>query len=273
MRIPATIASAILAMIMTLFSSAAHAQFSNCQAIASTAPWFQLASFTNADSNDRFSVSITYVGHSTFRIEAPDGTVIATDFTGYGGDGPLPNVVTMNHAHTSHWTPYPDPAIEHVLRGWNPTGDGPAQHFLQLGETVIRNVATDIRRYGSVEKDGNSIFIFEIAGLCIGHLGHLHQPLSNEQIAQIGRLDILFVPIDGTFTMNQAEMMRVVERLRSSLVIPMHWWSEYSLATFVSQTSDDGLEIETSNNPTMTVSLNTLPDRPTMLVLPRQFPF
>ena len=51
-------------------------------------------------------------------------------------------------------------------------------------------------------RDGNSIFIFEVAGLCIGHLGHLHHKLDDSHFAQIGRLDILMVPIDGTYTMS-----------------------------------------------------------------------
>jgi L-ascorbate metabolism protein UlaG (beta-lactamase superfamily) len=44
-------------------------------------------------------------------------------------------------------------------------------------------------------KDGNSIFIFEVAGLCIGHLGHLHHKLDENHFAAIGRLDIVMVPI------------------------------------------------------------------------------
>ena len=72
------------------------------------------------------SVSITYIGHSTFRLRTPGGVVIATDYAGYAGSGPVPNAVTMNHAHETHYTNFPDPSIEHVLRGWNPAG-GPAK--------------------------------------------------------------------------------------------------------------------------------------------------
>ena len=74
--------------------------------------------------------------------------------------------------------------------------------------SIIRNVTTDIRRYfgedssGEMIKDGNSIFIFEVAGLCIGHLGHLHHKLDDTHFAAIGRLDIVMVPIDGTYTMS-----------------------------------------------------------------------
>ncbi|MGD9868342.1 MAG: MBL fold metallo-hydrolase, partial [Hyphomicrobiales bacterium] len=123
-------------------------------------------------------VRITFVGHATFLIESPGGVRIATDYAGWHGQGPVPEVVTMNHAHETHYTDYPDPKIEHVLRGWNPEG-GPAVHNLTVSDVFIRNVSTNIRRWsGGTEEFGNSIFIFETAGLCIGHLGHLHHELT-----------------------------------------------------------------------------------------------
>ena len=253
------------------FAQPAAAQgFSNCQAIARALPDSLLVPVSTATPvAAEYEVSITYVGHSTFRISAPDTTTIATDYSGFAGSGPRPDVVTMNHAHSSHWTPYPDPEIPNVLPGWNPDG-GQAEHFLTVGEVLIRNVPTDIRRYGGVEEGGNSIFIFEMAGLCIGHLGHLHQELSDAQVAEIGRLDVVFVPIDGSATMNHGSMMRVVERLRSSLVIPMHWFSTLTLNQFVARTRDYGLAIDIRTEPTIRVSLNTLPEMPTLTVLPRE---
>ena len=71
-------------------------------------------------------------------------------------------------------------------------------------------------------KDGNSIFIFEVAGLCIGHLGHLHHKLDESHFAAIGRLDILMVPIDGTYTMSLDGISDITRRLRASVVLPMH---------------------------------------------------
>ncbi len=66
-------------------------------------------------------------------------------------------------------------------------------------------------------KDGNSIFIFEVAGLCIGHLGHLHhQARSIRHFAAIGRLDIVMVPIDGTcWPMSFDGVSEITKRLRA----------------------------------------------------------
>ncbi len=90
----------------------------------------------------------------------------------------------------------------------------PAQIHERIGDVLIRNVTTDIRRYygddagGEMVKDGNSIFIFEVAGLCIGHLGHLHHKLDESHFAAIGRLDIVMVPIDGSYTMSSTAYPR-----------------------------------------------------------------
>ena len=63
----------------------------------------------------------------------------------------------------------------------------------------MRNVPTNIRNWidGGTERHGNSIFIFEMAKLCIGHLGHLHHTLNQQQLDEIGRLDVVFAPVDG----------------------------------------------------------------------------
>ena len=71
-------------------------------------------------------------------------------------------------------------------------------------------------------RDGNSIFIFEVAGLCIGHLGHLHHKLDESHFAAIGRLDIVMVPIDGSYTMSLDGISEITKRLRASVVLPMH---------------------------------------------------
>ena len=253
-----------------LAAAPASAQFSNCHAIADAFPNARIIRVANETPQRDYAVEIRYIGHSTFRITAPDGTTIATDYAGSAGAGPTPDVVTMNHAHTSHFTNFPDPAIPHVLKGWGEDGQ-PAQHMLQVGEVLVRNVTSDIRNYLGVETDGNSIFIYEIQGLCIGHLGHLHQPLSDAQVAEIGRLDVVFVPVDGSYTMDQRAMMEVVSRLRASIAIPMHWFGAYTLADFINRTRADGLTIAMPSDPVLRVSLNSLPERPTFVVLPRTF--
>ena len=73
------------------------------------------------------------------RIESPGGVTIATDYAGWTGRRGVPRVVTMNKAHETHLTSTPDPAIEHVLRGWNPDGGRSIG-----GTAIVRYSPTDI---------------------------------------------------------------------------------------------------------------------------------
>ena len=71
----------------------------------------------------------------------------------------VPEIVTMNRAHTTHYTNNPDPGIRHVLRGWNPEGDA-AQHDITMSDVRVRNIPTNIRDYGGgTAVYGNSIFV------------------------------------------------------------------------------------------------------------------
>lgn len=243
---------------------------SNCLAIAHNLPRARFVNLTNAQSGpDAGNVRISFVGHSTFWIESPGGVTIATDYAGWTGRRGIPRVVTMNKAHETHYTDSPDPAIEHVLRGWNPEG-GRSSHNLEVGDVLIRNVTTDIRGWAAPEKDANSIFIFEIAGLCIGHLGHLHHELGAGHLGWIGRLDVVMVPVDGSWTLPIDKMAGVIKQLRSRVILPMHAFGDYSLSQFVANLSSD-FAIRREQQRSITLSTGNLPAKPTVMVLEPQF--
>ena len=218
------------------------------------------------------TLRISYVDHATFVLETAGGLVAATDYTGYLGTGYLvPDVVTMNNAHGTHWTATPDVRIAHVLRGWPEAGVA-AAHSLDLGEMLVRNVTTDTRGpFGEgAQGDGNSIFIFEAAGLCVGHLGHLHQIPDAAQLAAIGRLDVVMVPVDGGYTMSVADMAGVVRDLRARVVIPMHWFSGASLELFLAEMAG-AFQVVRLDQPDMEFSRDNLPGAPTIIVLEPAF--
>lgn len=240
---------------------------SECLAIAQSLPRVMFASLSHVAA-EKGEVTITYAGHSTYIIETPGNVTIATDFSGAYTAGKSPNVVTMNRAHSTHYTLYPDPRIAHVLHGWGEDGK-PAHHALTIGDVLIRNVTTDIRAYRfdseALQKDGNSIFIFEVAGLCIGHLGHLHYPLDETHYAAIGRLDIVMVPIDGTYTLSLDGMSEITRRLRSSIVLPMHRFAT-PLSDFMARMNGQ-FEMDIRPERSLSVSRDTLPKKPTIIIL------
>lgn len=258
------LAGLVLAALVPLRAGA-----STCFAFAERAPGPRLAQIGGVTAASEI-VTIDYVGHSTFRIESPQGIAILTDYFGATGPGGPPDIATMNHAHETHYTDFPDPAIRHVLRGWNPTGTGPAEHHLEVGDVVVRNVTTDIRGWNLPEKDGNSIFVFEIADLCIAHLGHLHHALDDSHYARLGVIDIVMAPVDGTFTLPIDTMVTVLKRLRARIVLPMHAFSPYSMQRFL-QGMGDAFRAEVPETTTIAVSHDTLPSQPTVVVLRSAF--
>src|SRR5262245_16390744 len=213
-RFSMTVPDRIWVVVALLFGVTGSAHAGDCLAMAERPPPSVIRTAATPAPLTEQQVSITYVDHSTFLFESAAGVSIATDYAGFAGAGVVPRIATMNHAHRTHYTDTPDPGIEYVLRGWNPEG-GPAQHNLSLGDVVVRNVPTDIRSWsGQRIVDGNSIFIFEVAKMCVGHLGHLHHELTPDLLGLIGRLDIVMVPVDGSYTMSQASMTRVIKQLR-----------------------------------------------------------
>jgi L-ascorbate metabolism protein UlaG (beta-lactamase superfamily) len=259
---------AVLASLVSL-AFAQDPPRSECLAMASLPPRATPVALRLAEAKTG-EVAITYAGHSTYYIDTPGGVRIATDFSGAYTTGRLPDVVTMNRAHSTHYSLFPDPRIPLVLHGWGDDGQ-PAKIAQRVGDVYIRNVTTDIRRYfgedssGEMIKDGNSIFIFEVAGLCIGHLGHLHVKLDDSHFTAIGRLDIVMVPIDGTYTMSLDGISEITRRLRASVVLPMHRFMT-PLDEFMRRIGQQ-FAIDVRSERTLTISRETLPVTPTVIIL------
>jgi L-ascorbate metabolism protein UlaG (beta-lactamase superfamily) len=239
----------------------------NCPGLVALRPPVIPAALRLALNADQ--VRFTYAGHSTFLIESPQLVRVATDYNDYVRSPVLPDIITMNHAHTSHYTDRPDPRIKHVLRGWGPSPDQPARHDMTFKDVRVRNVPTNIRSWmtGGTERHGNSIFIYEMANMCIAHLGHLHHTLSQQQLNEIGRVDVVFVPVDGSMTLDLEGMMEVLQALKAPLMIPMHYFSTYTLHRFLDRVRQNWT-VEISEVPSMVVSKTTLPATPKVTVLP-----
>ena len=117
------------------------------------------------------------------------------------------------------------------------------------------------------ERHGNSIFIYETANMCIAHLGHLHHTLNQQQLNEIGKVDIVFVPVDGSMTLDLEGMMEVLQALKAPLMIPMHFFSTFTLHRFLER-ARQSWTVEMSEIPSLVVSKTSLPATPKVTVLP-----
>ncbi|TYC62442.1 MBL fold metallo-hydrolase [Rhodobacterales bacterium] len=212
-------------------------------------------------------VQIRYIGHSTFELETPGGVRIATDYN--DSIRPLlpPTVATMNGAHSTHYSVNPSPDIEHLLYGWNPEG-GPMDHDLTVEDVRIRNIQTNIRGWdGESRRLGNSIFIFEVADLCIAHLGHLHHRLTQDDLTRLGQIDIVFAAIDNSSSLRLESMIDVLKSIGPAMVIPMHFHFAGALQSFVGRAAEEGYAIVRAPGPALVTSRAALPVKPTVYVM------
>lgn len=253
----------VLSLALLLLLPAA-ASASGCFPVASAPARVQLAGLTRAALPAGATVQLTFLGHSSFLIETAGGVTAVTDYNGYIRAPITPVIVTMNNAHSTHYTDVIEPGVRHVLRGWNPAG-GEAVHDLTEGDLRVRNIPTSVHGRFGLQGNSNSIFIFEVADLCIAHLGHLHHVLDRERLADLGQIDVLLVPVDGAYTMSQPEMAEVVRQITAPLVIPMHYFGASTLGRFLELVREQ-YEVVISETPTVALSRGTLPQRQVLVL-------
>lgn len=212
------------------------------------------------------SVAITFLGHASFLIESPQGVRVVTDYNDLIRAPVTPDIVTMNNAHPTHYTDNVEPGVKYVLRGWDPNG-GVAAHNLEYRDVRVHNVATNLRDFGATRYNGNSIFVFDTAELCIAHLGHLHHTLTQQHLAELGSIDIVMVPVDGAFTLNQDEMIEVLQQIKPKLVLPMHVFTQATLERFLARAGEH-YRVRQMPEAKITLSRADLPAEPEIDVLP-----
>jgi L-ascorbate metabolism protein UlaG (beta-lactamase superfamily) len=215
------------------------------------------------------AVELTFLGHASFLIRTHANATAITDYNGVNRAPFAPDIVTMNHAHSTHYTDAVEPGVKYVLRGWARNGVIP-RHDVTLRDLRVTNVPTNIRDGLAPDSGlaGNSIFIFESAGLCIVHLGHLHHILRPGHAGRVGSVDVLLAPIDDGYTMPQAAVAKVIDALRPVVVIPMHYgWAGDRLARFAALMKARGFVVRTANSRSVTFTKASLPERQTFLVL------
>ena len=193
-------------------------------------------SFAAGDSASR--AIITFLGHSSYQIDTPQGVRAITDYNGVNGFGRKPDIVTMNNALSTHFTDEPEDGITYVLRGWpskpgeteaQPRGHAQGHEGVERADQRPR-LGLAVRRVSTATRSSST----PIGDLCIAHLGHLHHRLTKEHLDELGRIDVLMVPIDGAYTMGMPLMVEVVKQVQPEIVLPMHYWGRAQVDRFES---------------------------------------
>jgi L-ascorbate metabolism protein UlaG (beta-lactamase superfamily) len=249
----------VCTVLVTMITSAAGAA---CTGVV--AGGFGSLRLIAAGSED--AVSITFLGHSSFLIESPGGVRIVTDYNDAIRAPVTPDIVTMNNAHPTHYSDSVEPGVKFILRGWDP-GGGVASHRLEYRDVRIHNVPTNVREFSGTRYNGNSIFVFEVADLCIAHLGHLHHTLTPSHLADLGPIDVVMVPVDGVWTLNQDDMIEVLRQIKPKIIIPMHIFTQATLDKFLTSVGDF-YPVRHAEARTVVLTRSELPVGPEIMVLP-----
>jgi L-ascorbate metabolism protein UlaG (beta-lactamase superfamily) len=165
---------------------------------------------------------VTYLGHSSFLVETPGGASIVTDYNDQYPPARKPDAATMSNQHHLHSSETIDPVITRPLRGWDPAG-GIAKVDVMIKDAKVFNVPTNFGEFGSAKANGNSIFVVEAADLCVAHLGNLRHLLTKKSLQILGRIDVLFISIDGSWTLNHPDALRLIRQIGPSIAIPMQY--------------------------------------------------
>ena len=161
-----------------------------------------------------------WLGHNSFRIRAREAMVLTDPVdrsTGYAAAKQSVDVVTVSHEHKGH-------ANLGLVKPGYQIVRGPGEY--EMHDIFI----TGIRTYHDDEKGKlrgyNTIYIIEVEGMRICHLGDLGHPLTEEHTSSLSNVDVLLVPAGGGEVISPAVAAEVVTALEPKLVIPMQFRTE-----------------------------------------------
>ena len=175
------------------------------------------------------AAKLTYFGQSCFLLESAGGARVLMDpfAKGIGHDLPAgvrANVVTISHEHGDHNNAAAAAGRPRVLRGLTADRKGWTKINDKVKDVSIRTVGVYHDDKRGTLRGPTAVFLFEVGGLRIAHLGDLGHVLDDKQLSAIGAVDVVLVPVGGAFTLDAAEASRVVDQLRPRVVvIPMHY--------------------------------------------------
>ncbi len=159
-----------------------------------------------------------WLGQASFHIVSNDGVTIRTDpyDSSLGFElSPLPaDIVTVSHDHYDHAAVDVVPGDPVVIRK-------PGEH--QAKGITFRGIESFHDDRGGLDRGTNTIFIFSVDGVSICHLGDLGHLLTAEQIRAIGPVDVLCVPVGGTYTLDADGATAVMNQLHPLITVPMHY--------------------------------------------------
>ena len=163
-------------------------------------------------------MTVTWYGHSCFRLESKDTSLLIDPFSQEIGLRPpkiKDNIVLVSHQHYDHNNIEGMPEDSFLIKG-------PGEY--EVKGVFIRGIQSLHDKSQGQERGLNTIYVIKMEDMTLAHLGDFGEArLSEEQIEKIGDIDILMIPVGGTYTINYKEAVEVINQIEPKVAIPMHY--------------------------------------------------
>lgn len=162
-------------------------------------------------------MDITWLGLSCFRIRGSQAVIITDPFppdSGYTLGKQTADIVTVSHPHPSHSYVQGVSGPPRVVKG---PGEYEISGVLILGLTTYHDAVKGQSR------GKNTIYLMEIDGMTVCHLGDIGHVIGDEPVEEMGKVDILMVPVGGVSTINAAMAAETIRKIEPKIVLPMHY--------------------------------------------------
>ena len=200
-------------------------------------------------------MDISWLGHSCFRIRGKQTTIVTDPFPpdlGYTLGKPVADIVTVSHQHHSH-------SYAEGIGDAPKVISGPGEY--EIKGVLIIGIATSHDADGGKAKGKNTVYLIEIDGITVCHLGDLGHVLTTEQVEEIDDVDVLLLPVGGGSTINAAVAAEVIRQIEPKVVIPMHYKTpaiNRELATVDNFIKEMGIE-RPASQPKLSFNPSSLP--------------
>lgn len=166
-------------------------------------------------------MDIVYLGHSSFRLKGRTASLVTDPFdpsyVGLKFPRVSADIITISHDHIDHNKKELVDEVKKVI-------SGPGEY--EIMEVSIIGIATFHDAKKGVERGKNTIYVVEIDGIRIAHLGDLGHKLNEKTFEGIGEIDVLMIPVGGEYTVGPSEAVQIMQMIEPSITIPMHYFVE-----------------------------------------------
>jgi len=200
-------------------------------------------------------MEITWFGHSCFRIKGKEAVVLidpCSDTTGYSLGKIQANIVAISHAHPGH------SYLDTLQEGYRAI-KGPGEY--EIKDTYITGIATFHDDVQGKKSGKNTVYVIEMEGVTLCHLGDLGHALTPEVTGELGSINVLFVPVGGHSTIWAQAAADLVRNLNPGYVIPMHY-----------KTADEKADLEFPERFLKELGIKDLASQPKLIVTRTNIP-